>query len=84
MEYTGLTEDEMLDIVIEARREMQNERTKLENKLRDLGIRQEEITKRMQYFDDSFVMFRLIAENNRRIAANFEEEFDIRKKDLFL
>ena len=84
MEYLGLTVDEMLDIVMEAHRDMKTERTRLENKLRDLGIRQEEITKRMQYFDESFVMLKLIAENNRRIAANLGEEYNVSKKDIFL
>ena len=84
MEYLGLTEDEMLDIVMEAHRDMKTERTRLENKLRDLGVRQEEILKRMQYFDESFVTLRLIAENNRRIASGLGEEYDVRKKDIFL
>ena len=84
MEYLGLNEDEMIDIIMEAHRDIKTERVRLQNKLRDLGVRQEEIEKRMQYFDDSFVMCRLMAENNRRIAAGFDEEYDIRKKGLFL
>jgi uncharacterized protein Smg (DUF494 family) len=84
MEYLGLTEEEMIDVIIDAEKDMKADKSRFDSKLRDLGIRDEEITKRMHHFESTFIMRRLIAENNRRIATQIEEEFDVRKKDLFI
>jgi len=84
MDYVGLNEEELLDIVVNAEGEMENEKTRFDSKLRDLGIREEEIVKRMRHFESTYLIRKLIAENNRRLAENFEGDFDIRKKDLFI
>ena len=84
MEYIGLTEEELLDVVIEAESDMGAAKARYDNKLRDLGIREEEIQKRLRHFESTFLTRRLIAENNRRIAEGMGKDFDITKKDLFI
>ena len=84
MEYIGLSEEELLDFAIEANKDMESAKARFNGKLRDLGIREEEIKKRMLHFESTYLIRRLIAENNRRLAENLEGEFDVRKKDLFI
>lgn len=84
MEYIGLSEEELLDVIIAAANEMENEKARFDSKLRDLGIRDEEIKKRMHHFESTYLIRKLIAENNRRLAEELGEEFDFKKKDLFI
>ena len=83
MEYIGLTEDEMLDVIIEAENGMQNDKEALRKRLRSLAMRDEEIEKRMAHFESTYLLRKLIAENNRRISESLDE-VDVKKKDLFL
>jgi hypothetical protein len=84
MDYIGLTEDEMLDALIEAEGEMEAEKSRLLKRFRNLGMREEEVEKRMRHFESTYLIRKMIAENNRRIAMGIDEEFDIRKKDIFI
>jgi len=83
MDYIGLTEDEMLDRIIDAENEMQNDKEALRKRLRSLATRDEEIEKRMAHFESTYLLRKLIAENNRRISESLDE-VDVKKKDLFL
>ena len=84
MDYIGLSEEELLDVVVEAERDMEAAKARFNTKLRDLGVREEEIARRMRYFESTYLIRKLIAENNRRLAEGLEGEFDIRKKDFFI
>ncbi len=84
MDYIGLTEDEMLDVLVEMSGDIQGEKDRLKLRLRNLGVRNEEIEKRLAIFESTFTLRRLISENNRRIAESFQEEFDLSKKDFFI
>ena len=84
MDYIGLSEEELLDVVVEAERDMGAAKARFNTKLRDLGVREEEIARRMRYFESTYLIRKLIAENNRRLAEGLEGEFDIRKKDFFI
>jgi len=84
MEYMGLTEEEMLDAIINAEGEMETDKARFQSKLRDLGIREEEIMKRMRYFESTYLMRKVIAENNRRLTLNLETTLDERKRGIFL
>ena len=84
MDYIGLSEEELLDVVVEAERDMEAAKSRFNTKLRDLGVREEEIARRMRYFESTYLIRKLIAENNRRLAEGLEGEFDIRKKDFFI
>ena len=68
MDYIGLTEDEMLDVLVDVEGEMQRDKDALRKRLRTLALRDEEIEKRMEHFESTYVIRKLIAENNRRIA----------------
>ena len=84
MDYIGLSEEELLDVVVEAERDMEAAKARFNTKLRDLAVREEEIARRMRYFESTYLIRKLIAENNRRLAEGLEGEFDIRKKDFFI
>ncbi len=84
MDYMGLTEEELLDVVVAAEGNMEAERTKYEGRLRDLGLRAEEVAKRMRHFEATYLIRKLIAENNRRLGESLEGEFDLRKRELFI
>ena len=84
MDYIGLSEEELLDVAVEAERDMEAAKARFNTKLRDLGVREEEIAKRMRHFESTYLLRRLIAENNRRIVESLGGEFDIRKKDIFI
>ena len=62
MDYIGLTEEELLDVVIDIEGEMESEKAKFDSRLRELGIRDEEIRKRMHHFEATFLIRRLISE----------------------
>ena len=83
MEYIGLTEDEMLDALVEVEGNMQRDKDALRKRLNTLALRDEEIEKRMAHFESTYMIRKLIAENNRRIAEVLED-LDIQKKDLFI
>ena len=83
MEYIGLTEDEMLDALVEVEGDMQRDKDALRKRLNTLALRDEEIKKRMAHFESTYMIRKLIAENNRRIAEVLED-LDIQKKDLFI
>jgi cell division protein FtsB len=83
MDYIGLTEDEMLDVLINAAGEMERDKEALRKRLRTLALRDEEIEKRMENFESTYVIRKLIAENNRRIAVVLDD-LDLTKKNLFI
>jgi uncharacterized protein Smg (DUF494 family) len=84
MDYIGLTEDEMLDVLIGAEADLQADKDRFKSRLRNLGLRDEEIERRLKRFEETYLIRKLIAENNRRIATTLEEEFESKKKDLFI
>jgi uncharacterized protein Smg (DUF494 family) len=84
MDYIGLTEDEMIDALVNIENEIQSEKDRFRMRLRNLGVRDEEVEKRLTIFEKTFTVRKLIAENNRRIAESFTDEFDLSKKGLFI
>ena len=84
MDYMGLTEEEMLEAIANADSEMEADKNRLHSKLRDLGIREDEIMKRMKHFEATYLIRKIIAENNRRLTLNLETALDEHKKDIFI
>ena len=84
MEYLGLTEDDMLDVIITVEKEMEREKESYNTRLRELGLSQEQMNERLAHFENTYFVRKIIAENNRRLVDEMAEQFNQKKRDMFI